>query len=286
MSLTITFRSHGAGWIDITLTTGSSQITVEASYVYDPFPMMLDWLEKIIDGQMQSELVVDEERTLVEFTYRSQENATGQLDVVDICNAQRRITLVISPYELVSTFYRSFRAFVESPEYQSEQWEELTLGEYLVEQLSVSEEELLQRLSHYPSRALRQLIWHVNPQYQTLAPEGAKDETHISYDENGSIVVSKWGSSSTLTNENMMGDLFAFVEKCMVPDYSHDPVQAVAHEQSIAIPVYVEIASEYESSSFEKRIQLLAPLMTQRMNFNSGSKLRKLRSNAIEEWLD
>ncbi len=54
--------------------------------------------------------------------------------------------------KLVASFYESFRQFVASPAYNPDEWEKLTLGEYLLRQLKMPEARLRKLLARYPAR--------------------------------------------------------------------------------------------------------------------------------------
>jgi len=244
----VKYTDRGAGRIDIILTDGVTDFAITASNVYDPFPGMIDWLESLIHENQSSSWIIDEEDKAVKVTYTLSSATDGSLYVADIIHQERQIAFPLAIRTLVATFYEAFRKFIESPRYNSDDWEELTLGEYLSRQAAMPEAQLRRQLSHYPARALQQLSWHILPQYEMLCPEG----------------MTEW-----------MG----------ITEDAHDPIKAIAHDRCIAIPLYPDLPDKYDEVSQTERADILAVFLQQVIKNARGAKLRELRSSVIEAWL-
>lgn len=105
------------------MSVAHSQITLHTTYLYDPFPDMLKWLENIASGQQISEWYVDEENTSVDLVYTTMNDQQGVLVATDCCDQDRQLKVSITPDQLVHQFYQSFRTFASSPRYHPDEWQ-------------------------------------------------------------------------------------------------------------------------------------------------------------------
>ena len=164
-NLKIKFSDCDAGWIHMSISSGSDELEVRLSHWLDPLPDMLAWLEAISVGVTECGFTVDEEGTFVEFiarrSYRNDRTYTT-LTITSSYDVQP-IKLTLPTFEMVGTIYRSFREFSESDAYLPEQWEQFTLSRRLAEKLGISPEDWIHSVISMSSRELQKAIWRLDP---------------------------------------------------------------------------------------------------------------------------
>lgn len=121
--ITVTFTYCSNGWIYFVIAATNSQITLHATFLYDPFPDMLKWLEEIISRQKISTWHIDEESTSVDLLFTIADDRQGVLIATDICDITRKFKVSITPSILVRTFYQSLRNFASSTSYHPDDWQ-------------------------------------------------------------------------------------------------------------------------------------------------------------------
>jgi len=231
----------------IVLKTASFTFPMHASTAYDPFHNMIYWLEEITQGATSSSWMVNEEGPVVTLEFTIEEEGTGLLRVTKEY-PKIELKVLISAFDLVKAFYRSFRLYVNSPAYEPYEWESLSLGEYLQERLHDSEDELYERLALYPAKALQQLRWHITPIYDFLGPGGRMKPEY------------QWKDID-------------------------DPIDAIRGGRCVAVIALPPIPASYDTATLEERKRLLRSFLKGQVKGCGGEKLRELTSPVIEEWL-
>lgn len=118
-SLDIAFSLPEAGWLPVTITAGGRTATFDASDVYDPFPDLLLWLERLADGRFPR-LCIDGEDIFIEFHVFPHRGESVRFAVtIDMTAIGEpppvlEIDVVIDRRVLLSSIYRPFIAFWES----------------------------------------------------------------------------------------------------------------------------------------------------------------------------
>jgi len=208
---------------------------------------MILWLEDIVHKSTACSWSVNGEGPVVTLEFILSSERTGELRISDNYS-DKNLTVSISASQLVMTVYRSFHTFVNSPAYEPYEWESLSLGEYLQEQLGWSAEELHERLALYPAKALGQLSWHITPVYDFLGPGGRMEPEWQREDIN-------------------------------------DPIDAIANGRCVAVMTLPSLPVTYDTAKIEERKKMLRRFLKRSVKGFAGEKLRELSSSVIEEWL-
>lgn len=124
--LSVVFTRCSHGWIDFVLTSRQSSVTISVTYLADPFPEMIKWLEQVVMASFYSKWNIDKEGKFMDIEYTLPNNYQGHLLVMERFEKEdcppERLAVDIKPCQLVLAFYQSFRSFAQSPLYDSTAW--------------------------------------------------------------------------------------------------------------------------------------------------------------------
>jgi hypothetical protein len=249
----IRFRDCDSGWIHFTVTVGTRTAEIRASELYDPFPDMLHWLEKIAAGRRRSAFVIDQEGLKTQFVAIQKDADKMLFGVRDIDgNAEVHIRKLVDRRRLVYSFYRSFVRFARSKRYVEEQWASISLGDRLASALpQISPEKMPSELATLDRDKLRKLFFHVAPSYEVTF-EGEK------------------------TASERIG---RFVDLVLHPDSKE------AKKGVIETPTEWEIPADFDTWQISRRTEYLSQLLREPANSWSGYKLNTLSSPLVERYL-
>jgi hypothetical protein len=122
----VAFTRCSHGWIDFVLTSRQSSVTISATYLADPFPEMIKWLEQVVMASPYSKWSIDNEGRFIDIEYTMPNGSQGHLVAMDRFESRfyppRNLSVDIKPCQLVLAFYQSFLSFVQSPLYDSTAW--------------------------------------------------------------------------------------------------------------------------------------------------------------------
>ena len=127
--LEVHFRSPEAGWVHIRIIPLHELYAIHCSYIWDPLPDMIAWLEQIAGGDTDAVWFVDQEgdASRLQF-YAARDRTDGPGDfLLHIQTDDHGITRIrgvrVDRRQLVEAFYRAFRAMTEHADYRPREWE-------------------------------------------------------------------------------------------------------------------------------------------------------------------
>lgn len=132
----ILFFRCDSGWIGFLIVVADQYAEVQASYVYDPFPGLVDWLEQVADGGFPASFTVDEESGYVRFELRRlHDSALLRVYETDTSTQEapgRKLSIeaAVELRDVPAAFYRELRRFVRES-FDPFEWAGTTIGEEL-----------------------------------------------------------------------------------------------------------------------------------------------------------
>ena len=126
--LDVRFEAPSAGWIRCRVPGLTDEKYVGCSYIYDPFPEMIEWLEAICDGASSAIWQIDEEGSSALFIYHADLTVMfGQGARLIHCVAGEEVWrlsgVAVTARAVVEGFYRAFCSMVESADFVPGAWE-------------------------------------------------------------------------------------------------------------------------------------------------------------------
>lgn len=127
--LRVSFSRPEVGWLDFEVLPLTAGWRVSATHLNDPFPAMIEWLERIIKGRETAIWQVDGESTSTVFVYLPSAYSIfntapeGLLALQYTSDGWRSGFWRGTPDEIVQAFYPAFRAYVEGADYDPMEWE-------------------------------------------------------------------------------------------------------------------------------------------------------------------
>jgi hypothetical protein len=167
-SVRIEFGRPDCGWLPILIAAGNQEISFRASEVYCPFPSILDWFEKLIEGEY-GRIVADLEGREAEFfSFATADPARARI-VATLSRSpdtdeyrKTCLDIDIDSRLFARTFYASLRAYAESPLFDFTEWAAIPMHEDLAERgfgRSAAE------LASFSRAELNAWLWKLYPAY-------------------------------------------------------------------------------------------------------------------------
>jgi hypothetical protein len=249
----VRFWDCDAGWIHFTVTVGKETTEIRASHIYDPFPDMLSWLERIVAGKPRSSFFVDQEGIKTQFMAVQKDAGRLLIGVRDIGgNTEVRIRKLVDKRRFVAAFYGSFVRFARSKRYVEEQWAFVSLGDRVAAALpQANPEEMPTELATLDRDKLRKLFFHVAPSYEVAFEGEAAASEKIG----------------------------RFVDLVLHPDSEE------AKKGLVETPTEWEIPIEFDTWQITRRTEYLSELLREPANSWRGYKLDTLSSPIVERYL-
>jgi len=127
-SVKVKFFPPEHGWMRIVLTYAGRDIPIHSSNVFDPYPALLDWLEKVFNHELPARWHITEEETYIDFIADIDESGTERLRLVgeqreDVYEDRTVYTFVDSPdvIGIAKEIYRSFKEMLDH-EFEPKGW--------------------------------------------------------------------------------------------------------------------------------------------------------------------
>lgn len=123
------FSEPDFGWIELTLPDLATDRPVFCSWVFDPFPSMMVWLNQIAAGRAVAAWGVDEEGSSAHLVFIRKGSLfdEGQSTLILLRGFISELVVVekldVTPHQVVSGIYSAFRRMVSSPTYRASHWE-------------------------------------------------------------------------------------------------------------------------------------------------------------------
>lgn len=169
----VRFSVPDAGWIRMAiagLEKGGGEIA--CTYIADPFPAMIEWLEAIVAGKEAAVWVIPDEgaTNVLTFVRRNFLGADGDHLCVHRIGWDEAVVLEWPTDELVRDFYTAIRTMVAQPDYVPREWEwsfdwracDTALGE---DQVPIEVYDAVLEANPYDGANLRQLRSAVVEEY-------------------------------------------------------------------------------------------------------------------------
>lgn len=127
--LGVHFTTPEAGWVRLKITPLHELYALSCTNIWDPFPSMIEWLERIAGGFSEATWTVNQEGSLARLQfYAGCELDEGRGDfLLHVQTDHRGIARIrgvrVGRRQLVGAFYPAFRVMVERPDYQARDWE-------------------------------------------------------------------------------------------------------------------------------------------------------------------
>lgn len=126
LPLRLAFSQPDFGWIRLSFLD-IPQISINCTFVDDPFPNMITWLETLVSGQSHAAWEVSEEGSSTHIFFASDSSFIGGYsDHLVLSRSSNFIWQVAgittTRRAIVDGFYTAFRAMIEAPEYQGQHW--------------------------------------------------------------------------------------------------------------------------------------------------------------------
>ncbi len=248
-------RFHGckAGWIDFTIAVGRQTAKISASNLWDPFPDMICWLERIAAGRRHSLFAIDEEGVTAQFVATAEARDSLRLVVRDPeRDVPPQIEAVVDRRQFVTAIYTGFVRFAKSKRYVEEEWAAISLGDRLAKRLpDLTAKQILADLARLDRDTLGKLFFKVAPSY---------------------LITFK----GTRTAKQKVG---RFV------DFILHPNSRKAKQGLIQTPDEWEIPGDFDNWPVNRRKKCLREMLKEQANSWSGVKLDELSSPRIERYL-
>lgn len=126
--LQVEFTLPKAGWINCRVRPLHEKFAISCSYIWDPFPRFIAWLEAIAAGSDSATWLVDQEGSCsrVQF-YGGASSIDDKSDYILHLRSYESLERIrgakVERRQVVESFYQAFRAMAESPDYPPRQWE-------------------------------------------------------------------------------------------------------------------------------------------------------------------
>lgn len=247
----VIFKECDAGWIRFTVSAGSQSVDCWGSEVFDPFPKLIAWLEAIAGGTQACSFIMYEEGPEKEFKALAGDSGSLRLMIEDTALNKVLLEAVVDRRQCVCEFYNNLRAFAKSPAYVPEQWEDESLSERIQRHTGQTGEELMQDCCDQNAAELREYFFKAAPRYEVIWPDETTPQEKIR----------------------------RFVERTLHPDTMEYP--AGVRE----IPSYFEFPEEFDYWLVDRRRELIADCLNDRVSSFGGCHLRALVSAKLERWL-
>ncbi len=128
--LKVKFSPPDYGWIDMTIPPLTDDRSIHCSFVFDPFPGLIDWLEEIATGAQYSVWSVDEEGVLARFIFlgKTPFRFSEEKDNLVLCRSGsegiiRMGSIAVERVEVVRQIYGAFRTMTARKNYNPRHWE-------------------------------------------------------------------------------------------------------------------------------------------------------------------
>ena len=116
------------GWIKIILTYKGRDIPIYSSDVFDPYPALLNWLEKVLENELPARWHINEEDAFIDFIADTDESGKGRLRLIgkqrgEEYEDQTVYTFVDAPdlTGIAKEIYRGFREMLDH-EFEPGEW--------------------------------------------------------------------------------------------------------------------------------------------------------------------
>ena len=249
--ISINYSSCSYGWINFSVSFADKEFGVSATHWQDPFKNMMIWLERIIRGENGCVWELDQEGSAISFEASVSGNDTN-LSIWYSYPREKIVEGFITTRNAVEIFYTAFRTFSESPLYIPVEWEYVTIGEKVINQLpGLSKEDVVIALANMTGEDLAEFIWATDPTYlidytRTVDP-GEKVKKFLS------LILNDKESEA---------------------------------EDVIKTPDYISIPDGYDSWSLENKCQWITELLDEKTDSSwDGYRLPEIHSEIIEQWL-
>jgi len=124
----VKFFPPESGWIRIILTYKGKDIPIYSSSIFDPYPALLNWLEKVFENALPARWHIDEEDTFIDFVADVDDAGKSRLQLIgqqrdEEYEDQRVYTFIEDPNltEIAKEIYRSFRDMLAN-EFDPKEW--------------------------------------------------------------------------------------------------------------------------------------------------------------------
>jgi len=241
------------GWIRFRITAGDRSVLVCASCVWDPFPDLLSWLERIIQYGRDTVFTINEEgrgKTL------SASPLGGSRWLFEVHKAFQNeppiISTALPQRVLVASFYQSLRAFARSALYDRNEWTTTTVFDrFRVASSDLDDDAIIDLLCGFSREELRDTLFDANPTGFACVPD-AKDRRE---------------------------ELERWARHVLEPD------NPKAAEGIVSVDVFPFIPPEYVTWPMNERRSFVRECLDEHVTEWGGSELDKLRSATIETYL-
>ena len=247
----VTFKECDAGWIFFSVAAGSQSVDCRASEVFDPFPKLIAWLEALASGTQACSFTMYEEGPEKQFTALGGDGGSLRLRIEDADTSNVLLEAAVNRRQCVGEFYHNLRAFAESPGYVPAQWEGETLGERIQKHTGQTGDELMQECCDLSAEELKEFFFKAAPRYEVIWPDETTPEEKIS----------------------------SLVERTLHPGATEYP------EGVREIPSYYEFPEGFDHWLVDRRRELIADCLNDRVSTFGGCQLRALVSEKLERWL-
>lgn len=246
----VEFGRPNHGWLPIKIAAGNQEIAFRASDLDCPFPRILGWLEKLVEGE-EGRIVADLEGSEAEsFSFATDDPARARVvaslsgNLAPDENRKVCLDIEVDRCLFARTFYASLRAYAESPLFDFTRWAAIPMQEDLARRgfaMAAAE------LAAFSRAALRQWLWKLYPAYLDDSAPGETQSIVQGYERLEGVVET--------------------------PDPHRTPFHLF------------EIALEYDGWGVSRRTDYIAELLRENINDSQGTDLRKLRSEKLEALL-
>jgi hypothetical protein len=126
--LAVSVSAPTAGWIGLHVAPLDEAVAIVCTYLDDPFPEMIAWLEKIATGDNEAIWTIDEEGATVRLIWLESRGWGDRCEHLLFCRTWwedlTTAGLRVTRRDVVEKFYRAFRAMAERDDYDPDQWED------------------------------------------------------------------------------------------------------------------------------------------------------------------
>ncbi|QZP09141.1 hypothetical protein [Caenibius sp. WL] len=163
--LDVKFTCPNAGWVRLMIKPLHKTRGIDCSYVFDPFPEMIEWLEQIASGARTATWEIDEEGQTSHLQFYAAPQTFGKEPgnlLLHMQSSDGGILRIrgtrVDRRQLVESVYRTFRTMTADPAYLPREWE-MHPQFHLLDDLDEEEEEYEREREKFPytGHNLRQL---------------------------------------------------------------------------------------------------------------------------------
>lgn len=249
--LSVVFYEANAGWLCYRLTVGKQSFTNRFSHVFDPLPDFKHWLEAIATSVQQASFEYNNEGDYIDFRFEQVSQDEAALTILG-ADENDDIKALIDRRQIVEAFYRGLLTFASSDKFVAREWEPEPMKVRLGKILKIDEQTLIEHLTEFDKKELREILFNADPIYSISFPE-AKDKNE------------EWRM---------------FLQDALAED------EETSNElKRVSTPIGWEVPDEYDFWTRDKKREFVIKVLNEATMGYDGSKIDDFRSAIIEKYL-